>query len=418
MDATALRTLILRLTAGDHAAFLALPALRDVDWRHLNHLADLHHLTPILHANRGVHGKAWPVPSAVGEVWRNGYRASALAVMAHEHALRKISRLLNEIGEPFAALKGSWVALNRYDHPALRPMRDIDILVHPERARDVFALFRAHGYELAPFARYQPGEESALPERLMGDGNKHLPPLVCPDTRVCVELHFRLFLPNAPGRPDSFDDPSSLLDRRIYGRIGDAVIPYLSETDCLLHLIVHSVYEHGFDNGPLVLNDIAVLIDRGDIDWQAFWNRARGGRWTRGCALALRLVERFFGSRAFWRPADYEEVTEDVVCAAIALLLTDDIMNGPARLLAQLSSGMKVGAKLALVARRIAPTPDALFEARGKRIPQRSAWRLYPHWALTHLRRMAAVMASAASRRKLRHEARLATWLRGPARGC
>ncbi|MDE2303556.1 MAG: nucleotidyltransferase family protein [Sphingomonadales bacterium] len=273
---TRLRRLLLALIAPRPMEAAQLARLRDADWARIAAMAQDHRLGPLLHHRCA--GLA-EIPSPLREIWRNAYRASALAAMAMKAGLERVTARLEGAGLAPVALKGAWLAWHGYRDPALRPLRDLDLLLTPDSVLDAHALLEADGYRpLAP-------PEMPLAAQLRFD--KHLPELVSPDG-IVVELHHRLWEPD--GRLDHAmpqDDAAGF--RRRASRCG--AILYPAPEDMLAHLLIHATYGHRLDCGPLVLADIAALLDRCPIDWPAFWQRAAGEGWRPGARLLLAVAE-------------------------------------------------------------------------------------------------------------------------------
>ena len=270
-------------------------ALSDANWETLCHMAGQHRLGPILHHQCQTLGKDWRIPDGVRSRWANAYRQSAIRALSFKKGMQELAALLESAGVSFAALKGSWLAQHAYPHPALRPMRDIDILVSPSAALLTFDLLAKSGYRRLP--------HDVAPVDHVFAHHKHLPALICPQSGRTVEVHTRLIekLPKGELR-HTIADTDALLQRRIWGDSREFKLPYLEPTDTLLHLIVHSACDHQFNNGPLILNDVAVILTRHKIDWIRFWRMADIAGWTRASELILELTRHYHGNLSYDDP--------------------------------------------------------------------------------------------------------------------
>lgn len=265
-----------------------LTALSDADWMEIQDMARDHRIAPMLQWQRQWCGEAWPIPDHVAVNWLGAYRRAALRVLRIEQTIFRISELFDRAGIPYAALKGAALAWSVYQNPGIRTMRDVDILVAREDALRAHDVLRAADFRT-------PEVFKNTPEYTLAH-DKHFPPLFSPVFEINVELHFRLTNLIIPGTADAdYHHPERLLRHRTTETIRDRVISVLCPTDTLLHIIVHAAYDHGFANGPLVLNDIALLVAHRPIDWQRFWHMAAQGGWTRGCQLMFTLVEEAHG---------------------------------------------------------------------------------------------------------------------------
>lgn len=296
----------------------AVAQLDENDWDTVLGMADQHRLGPLLHWSLTHERAGLPVHRPVRDACARRFRESTLRGLAIQRELLIIHGLLDKAGIRHIALKGSYLALNAYPQPGLRPLRDLDILVAPDDALHAFQVLLDGGCTRAP------GYEGDLATNLKLD--KHLPPLISPSRQVPVELHFGLF----PKDVDTAEGADAVSFPRLWARhesrsLGGAAIPYLAPTDMLLHLIVHAVYDHEFNNGPLLITDIAYLTESSVIDWSLFWHLAERGNHTRGCQLALRLAQRYWGTRSIRWPDGMEAsaTIEDAMDAAACLMLQD-----------------------------------------------------------------------------------------------
>ena len=99
------------------------------EWRALAVMARQHRLEPLLHRNLEALPQ-WTVPEEIRRALaRKPIAGAAFRALACERVIGQIARHLDASGVPYAALKGAWLAFHAYPHPALRPLRDIDILV-------------------------------------------------------------------------------------------------------------------------------------------------------------------------------------------------------------------------------------------------------------------------------------------------
>lgn len=344
--------------------------LNEADWQTLSKMASQHRLGPILHHHRKTRGGGWAVPENVANIWAESYRQSALRALRIRLSLHKVATILTNASIPYAALKGAWLFLHAYTHPALRPMRDIDIIVAPADALKVFELLEENGFELCD-------EYTKLPEHAL-EYTKHLPPLWCPKSGVSVEVHTRLIehITDTEKR-GTIGDTSALLER-IEHRGGIAFLP---PTDTLLHLVVHAVYDHRFNNGPLMLNDIALLVRSSEIDWGRFWAMAEIGNWARGCVLLFAMVRRYHDQVVLpdW-PAMATPPSAQHLESALLLTLQDFDQRAIVVFRAELVAAHSLLRRTALLWRRAFPARHVLAAFAGS---SSESWRVlvhYPKW--------------------------------------
>ncbi|GAA4048388.1 nucleotidyltransferase domain-containing protein [Parerythrobacter jejuensis] len=283
-------------------------------WRKLNEIAAQHRLQPHLHA-RVTRGEiALDVPGAIRDSWQVAHRRNALRTLSQRRSLAQVHDILSDAGIACVALKGACLAWNHYPAAAERPMRDIDVLIPPDRILEALALLSEHGLR-------QESASARTPEEAL-EHDKHLPPMVDADgTRF--ELHMRLW-----EKDSSIDwwmpapEDQAILARAEPPQAEDPVLSPCAE-DMLVHLIIHASFSNRLNGGPLLLADIEYLLSKHSIVWPAFWERSRAGRWERGAALVLALVDR-------WRQPGLLEASQcslmtesDILDAAPDLLLQD-----------------------------------------------------------------------------------------------
>jgi hypothetical protein len=314
-----LRALVLRMLGTAHQPGPEeLFHLEDSDWATIQRMTRQHRLGPLLLERDKALGQVWPIPAAIRQSWQDDFRKAAFAALHMERALHGIASTLAAKAIEVTALKGAWVAWHAYPYPALRPMRDLDILVPEDQALAARDALLSNGYE--PMDRYTEPPEEALLRR------KHLPGILASDSGVMVEVHSRLTdisgLPDQDAAADA--DRDEQLRHRMTGNVGGHSIFYLSPTDTLLHLIVHSAYDHRMNNGPAIFNDIAYIIKGHSIDWPRFWQRALKQQWMPGAELLLLLAERQFGDLPItWSMSGRPDIPEDILAATVLLSLQD-----------------------------------------------------------------------------------------------
>jgi hypothetical protein len=307
-------TLLLELL-GDKADIepAAVTALSPADWEHIGRMVHQQRLGPLLHWQLTQTRPTLPIPAEVKAAWTAAFDRSSLRVLQVSRDLKLIHRALDSAGIPYQALKGAFLALHAYPHSALRPVRDIDILVPRDRILQAFDVLIAGGFPRHP--KYPGSPEAALKT------HKHLPPLGNAAGNVFVELHVRLSHPGTvdfdiTAQPDFWSRTVRL------GMAGDE-LAFTSPTDTLLHLIVHAAHDHSFNNGPLILADIAFLLRSQPIDWPLFWRLAESWGHSRAAALTLTLTRRYWKLDDIDWPSLLEPtpVPEPMQISALGLML-------------------------------------------------------------------------------------------------
>jgi Uncharacterised nucleotidyltransferase len=325
------------------------PNLGDREWDKLSRMARQHRLGPLLYWRFTNADNIPQVPGAVLGALAETFRKQTMRALLLQAQIARLHCILEDRGIRAVFLKGAYLAFHAYPNAALRPMRDLDILVPKHAALDAFDALLHAGFVRH---RLSPGSPLAALECA-----KHLPSLVSPLGRVSVELHTRLTDPESDRerpRLDPADRPETW-DRLIHGDVAGERIAYLAPTDQLLHLIIHAVYDHQLNCGPLVLTDIAELIRSTAIEWPLFWELAAAGRWIPGCRMMLH-VTRCFYALAISEPADFAALPPlpaDVVDTAATLMLGDLAERGNVRLRAELLVANSLAARAAILVGRI-----------------------------------------------------------------
>jgi hypothetical protein len=260
-------------------------SVSDRAWLAIRRLAAEQRLAPLLHWRLTHERRDLVVPDGVREALAVGYREGTFRALRLQAGLLAAARILDERGIPCLALKGAYLAFHAYPEPALRPLRDLDLLVPKKDGLEAFRALEDAGYTQLPGQSVDPVA--------FADGHKHLPVLRDPAGDLHVELHWSLDDPQLPGA-DAFAE-ERVWGRRIERVVAGRALGYLNEADLLLLLVTHTLRTHRFTNGPLVLSDIHYLAAKGTIDWRLFWLQAQGVGWLRGCLLLLRMSELCLG---------------------------------------------------------------------------------------------------------------------------
>lgn len=280
-------------------------ALDDAGWRTINRQAAQHRLRPLLH-DRATKGN-WALPEWLAQDWSASHLRSAMRALRQRAELVRIAQAFEPKGINAVVLKGGAFVWRDGHDPALRPLRDLDLLIPEGQADEAAAILASLGY----VAGDVPADEHA----------KHLPPMTARD--VTVELHLHLL--------DTHDQAGAAREAGFIARFRNraepcAVAPGIhapTSSDTLLHLIVHAVLDHQFNNGPLLIADMVNLIEANGIDWPAFWAEAEALDCVRACQLALAMGEAVTGLPVEWLRHHPADLAEADLARAFRLMLVD-----------------------------------------------------------------------------------------------
>ena len=194
-----------------------------------------------------------------------------------------------------------------------------------------------------------------------------------------------------------------MLEIRQMATISGAAIPCPASEDLLAHLMVHALYGHRLDCGPLVLADIHFLLAARALDWGGFVARARDQGWDRGVALLLALTERHFGPQPHGLPAP----PEAILAAAESALLADPSTRDHAETLADLTAARSPAALVGALRRRLRPDAQIVANEGGGS----GGWRFWPVWAARRVARLAARLTDRRASGEARGAATVIRWL-------
>jgi len=380
------RRFLLGLLATNPQMFLPICAVLDAaEWAQLQHMARQHRLEPLLYDRSRNETNRVTIPPLIWRQWEAAFRNSAMEALALQSTLIRLDGILTAAGIAYASLKGARLAWRAYPHPALRPMRDLDILVCSAQMHATWDTLVVHGFNAA--SGCTPHLEGAL------DHHKHLPALRDPASGIHVEIHSRLFEHIDAAHADAaMRNNDDLLANRIWLPLGQTNVSFLPSAEALIHLIVHSAYEHHFENGPQVLYDLAAQMKDEKIDWPRFWQLAREGGWERGCSLLLQLTEQFMGKQPIdWGGEPREAIPSEVLDKSALLMLQDTDLRQDLAVQVQLAAQAgSVWGKARRMAAKVLPRREVVAAYAGLARDNPRAWLHYPGWLVSRLGRTLA----------------------------
>lgn len=104
---------------------LANPELAQALWDHCNK----HGTGPLVYHNLKIHCQNHHLPETSEKQFQQSYYRTLANNLAHREILNELASTLHDV--PVIILKGLVLIYNIYNNPALRPMTDIDLLIHP-----------------------------------------------------------------------------------------------------------------------------------------------------------------------------------------------------------------------------------------------------------------------------------------------
>lgn len=231
-----------------------------------------------------------------------------------------LSSALRATGRPMMLLKGVDLAERLYGNLGVRPMCDIDFLVHEHDIAAFDAHFRANGYAPTP----RPHEVLVRSRRHHHALYSHADPQSLP-----LELHWRLA---NDARYDSIDVAGIWARAQPHASLAGALI--MAPDDLFLYLCLH-LKQHGFDTPLTQIWDLAEMLNAPAVafDWPTIWRRAADWHLTRTAEIALFLVHSALGVPTMqisdWTPdAELARHLPDVL-AQLGRHPTSDRVTGP-----------------------------------------------------------------------------------------
>lgn len=257
--------------------------LSNAQWQLLLDIAQEHRILPLLYW-RLIKEHSFELPEFVSRKLKLAFRQITFKSLRQRSQLLSLCKQFDSHQIPYIALKGSQLT-ELYPHPALRPMRDLDLLIPKTHIMTAYQLLIELGYYHTK--DYQKDLASYLALQ------KHLPLLIDPSNQLPVELHIRV-LDSALFPDQDFTDEADFWQRSQSITLSGQSIRVMSATDLLLHLIIHSCYDHYFNNGPLIFSDLFYLLQTETIDWPQFWHMAQQRNISLGCLLVLEMLRHYY----------------------------------------------------------------------------------------------------------------------------
>lgn len=257
-----------------------LQSLRAEDWDDLLQQAEHHQVTPLLH--RALQERQTALPVDVRERLELSCFGTAAGNAKLFLELAAVLESLRAAEVPVLALKGAHLAEIVYRDVTLRPMGDVDLLV---RRAD---LPRAEQVLLG--LGYRP---QTVPGGIQDySAHRHLPPFVKAGA-VPIEIHRSI---DESGCFQIYAE--GLWERARIVRIAGVEALVLSPEDLLLHLCLHTAFQHGFRAPLRQIYDIVAVIDHHgpELDWRGLVRAAETSGLSKVCYYALAVAESLLGA--------------------------------------------------------------------------------------------------------------------------
>lgn len=223
----------------------------------------------------------------VPSTWARKLRRASLRVAVNNIRLRdRLEDLVpafNRAKVPVMLLKGAALTPAVYGRPDLRPMSDLDLLIHPEDVESAFALLEEQGYRRGLdlvrddfFPKYYHEVEF----------------IAASPSPARIDLHVRPWRPLRVSRTTRDD---ALWQGAKTVRVGGAEALVPCPESMFIHLAVHAAY-HGFDR-LVWLYDLKAFVEvhEGALDWARISEQAREWRLSLPLLHAIQRTRNLLG---------------------------------------------------------------------------------------------------------------------------
>ena len=202
-------------------------------------------------------------PASAEECLRDAYQETAVYAGLMSVELSNVLRWLADAGLATIVLKGAALGDTLYGNSALRPMTDLDLLLHEQDVAAAIGVLHQHGYRSAG-AEVRPGHVLTYENEVV---------VRSPGTpSLAVELHWHLLdSPFYQGRLDE----SWFWQTARPARVAETDALVLGYEATLLHLTAHYVLHHRAQGMRWICDIAGLVTTHGQaIDWQLLLDRA------------------------------------------------------------------------------------------------------------------------------------------------
>jgi hypothetical protein len=250
---------------------------KDLDWDAVFSICQEEGVSPVLYKIIEKQA-AFKIPSLIRDHFKAAYLLNHFRNETFLNDLKDLLVLFQKKNIPIVLLKGAALLTTLYKDPALRPMDDLDLLVHEEDLATAHHLFINAGYPLT-------GREYWPWWRKFGGARSYL------RDGVLVELHWSLGGPDFPlSSAEVFAHAKKIV-------ISGAQALTLSPEDFLLYHLYHAVYHHAVLKLIWLMDIVKITTSwKEEIKWERFWEKAKALNLAPGVGLGLREANEVLGA--------------------------------------------------------------------------------------------------------------------------
>lgn len=347
-----------------------LSALSSQDWNNLLALAAMQRITPLLWHRLKQKKMETHVPETATTKLREASRRNTIKNLRLNGETSRLLAALEQEHIPLILLKGIVMANEVYENISLREMNDIDVLARPCDLQRIADILTGMGYH--------PMQTFSV-ELILQTGH-HLPRFIKKNA-AHFEVHWNI---TNPGELYSID-PKGLWQRSAPVRIAGHQTQMLSFEDLLLHLCLHTSYQHPFIFGLRPFCDIAEAIDHfgSSINWQTVADRALSQQWQRGVYLALRLAVDLAGASVpedILKKIQPADKSETILETARTQILTDkSFASSIPAAFAELLESRQLTDKIKIFLKRVFLPRAIIASLYGVPVDSLKVYACYPH---------------------------------------
>lgn len=339
------------------------------EWNELRRLAVRQRVAPLLYKQLSRDDLRSAGSAAAFDQLEKLYYRNAIRNRCLLHELRELLRALQSRGIRVIVLKGAYLAPAVYRDPALRVMKDLDLLIPQSQIADAERAVAAMGYH--PAVSFSPEECFARWHQL--------PEMHREGAVASLELHWTLTHPDQRWTIDI----DGLWSRAVPFTVAGLETLSLCPEDTLLHLCDHATWHHLdqlFWQGISPVCDIDQMVRaHPQLDWAQVRARTPEGDGGKGVFLMLHLAHTLLGTpipAAVLRALQPREFSPQVAAVAASYLLAPKPVARSGNF-ARLQSNVSPSEKIRLLVNSFFLSPPAL--AKQYSLSSRSqVWRAYP----------------------------------------
>ena len=252
----------------DHASGLTLTRdqLRAIDWQRTLPEAEQQGVAPIVYQRLRRESLLDCLPDDAVYTLRKAYHRAWVRNLLHLRILERAVLALAAVGIRPILLKGASLIATVYDEPALRPMRDVDLLVAPEEFRPALSQLVATGSQPTQGEPFDGAYELV---------SHHVGLVYHEETDILVELHHQWL--SLPVQHVGVIDVAELRSRAQPVAIGNTHADALCAEDQVLQLAGHMAFHSPVLERLIWYTDIDRVVRHagGDLDWDTIMHRAQ-----------------------------------------------------------------------------------------------------------------------------------------------